>query len=186
MSNTWPPAWTGSQFKDARGTAKRERRERKATVDKKERDAKGAVRKRDKFCRFPLCGCRKHKRVMHVSHQEHKGIGGNPAGDRSTTKTMILLCADRHNGSRVAIHAHTIEWTARNLLLGANAGIVWWMSIEEASRHIELPAVVGAAVIRSGFATDWIRIAVEERPGTLSPLVPWQRELLDKLAKMDC
>ena len=41
-----------------------------------------AVRRRDRKCRFPLCGCATFGLPLDCSHQQHRGIGGNPRGDR--------------------------------------------------------------------------------------------------------
>lgn len=89
------------------------RRRDRLDLKKDERDNKAGVRQRDKFCRFPLCGCRKLglilKAIGEVSHQRHKGMGGNPAGDRSQVAGMVLLCKHRHQDGRISIHKGTLR-----------------------------------------------------------------------------
>jgi hypothetical protein len=82
----------------------------------KAKDAEDAekqkVRRRDGYCRFPLCGCGKMRLRTEVSHSEHKGMGGNPAGDRSKADLMVLVCHRRHKDGRVAIDKGTLRWRA--------------------------------------------------------------------------
>lgn len=56
------------------------------------------VRARDKRCRVP--GCPTPYYHLTVAHLHHKGIGGNPKGDRSKANQMILLCWHHHQGPR--------------------------------------------------------------------------------------
>lgn len=80
-------------------------REHKAAED----DEKTTVRKEDGYCRFPSCGCRRFKLALHVAHLEHKGMGGNPAGDRSQAAKMILLCSARHRENVIALDRGTLR-----------------------------------------------------------------------------
>lgn len=150
-------------WKPTRGTAKAERRARKKAADKKEREQKADVRKRDKRCRFPLCGCRRVRHTPEVSHGRHKGIGGNPKGDRSDARLMVLLCPWRHRGSAWAVDAGTLEWEALDPELGANGPIRWLADVGEGPN----PGT-----------PDFLVIATEKAPGVLEPLLPWQRECL--------
>jgi hypothetical protein len=85
-----------------------------------EQREKAKVRKRDKGCRFPLCGCRRLGLRLEVAHgvlddpkSQHKGMGGNPKGDRSDAKLMVLLCDHRHQFSVWSAHAGTLRAVAR-------------------------------------------------------------------------
>ena len=94
--------------------------------DAAERASKAKVRQRDVVCRFPLCRCLRTGRppTWEVSHSEHKGMGGDPTGDRSTPDKMVLLCSIRHRISRFSIDRCGIRW--RPLTdAGADGPIAW-------------------------------------------------------------
>ena len=89
------------------------RKVRKAIARKpqvsKERANMDAVRREDKYCRFPWCGCRKFKLTLHVAHLHHRGIGGNPKGDKSDPSKMILLCSARHRENAISLDRKTLR-----------------------------------------------------------------------------
>lgn len=95
--------------KPAKGTATRERRKKHRVQKAKETSAMKAARTRDKVCRFPLCPCKKLRLRLEVAHQVHRGMGGNPAGDRTTTAGLVLLCFERHQG-RTSLHSGDVRW----------------------------------------------------------------------------
>ena len=86
-----------------------ERFQRRVARDKVEDEKKAEVRKRDQYCRFPRCGCRRLHFGLAVAHCRHKGMGGNPAGDRSAPEDMILLCAPRHREHPIALDKGTLR-----------------------------------------------------------------------------
>jgi hypothetical protein len=98
----FPRRWTGPNFKTGKTSrvAKRQDKAKQAIAVKKK---KADVRRRDRKCRFPICGCAKLKIQPHVSHSKHAGMGGNPAGDRSAPELMIYVCACRHRENRISI-----------------------------------------------------------------------------------
>jgi hypothetical protein len=112
-------------WKPARGTAKAARKARRRANIHAERLAKATVRKRDGRCRFPLCQCHKLRLPLEASHQKHKGMGGNPTGDRSTSAGMVLLCRPRHRGWFRSVDAGAIWWEALTPD-GADGPIRWW------------------------------------------------------------
>jgi hypothetical protein len=149
---------------------------------KHERDNKGDVRRRDRGCRFPLCGCRRLglrlEARQEVSHDKHKGMGGNPDGDRSVSALMVQLCLHRHQDSRISRHRGTMR--ARPLTRrGYNGPVIW-----EADRAT-IRSIVGPAV-RLGFAGEWFELARESAVGRLEALTPAQADVLAILAKMEC
>lgn len=159
------PLWKPSRTDRKKLTLSR-RRERKQNED----GAKAEVRKRDKFrCRFPLCGCGKLKLPLEVSHDFHKGIGGNPKGDRSTPEIMVLLCNHRHQYGKVSRHAGTLRALAQTGD-GYNGPVTW--------------QVEGSALGMPEWDGQWIELARESSPGVLEPLTDWQREALTQLAMM--
>lgn len=145
---------------------------------KHERDEKADVRRRDRGCRFPLCGCRRLGLRLEVSHDKHKGIGGNPAGDRSVAELMVQLCLHRHQDSRISRHKGTMR--ARPLTRhGYNGPVIW-----EADRAT-IRDIVGSKV-KLGFAGEWFELARESSVGRLEALSPAQSEVLAILARMEC
>lgn len=85
-----------------------DRARRRRLTSLAERDAMQEVRARDRGCRFPLCGCR-GLFAVHVCHLVHRGMGGNPTGDRTDPARLISLCAWRHLLGRVSLDKHTVQ-----------------------------------------------------------------------------
>lgn len=159
--NEWPPRWTGPQFKGPKVTTKQLRARKHAKVAVTERSQKELVRDRDQGCRFPLCGCLAKGLWAEVSHAQHKGMGGNPTGDRSTTPLMITLCAPRHKENRVSIDRGTLRWVP--LTPKGADGLVAW-------------EVKGAG--------GWVEVAREKQIGEWEPFTNDQQRTLDRLAEM--
>lgn len=76
---------------DARLDLATKRRDRKALEDATMRAAKDRDGHR---CRFPWCQFR-HLRVE-ACHEVHRGMGGNPKGDRTTRAALITFCIRHH------------------------------------------------------------------------------------------
>jgi len=93
-------------FKGRRITTKMARAKKAAVNRKAEREAKAIVRARDRVCRFPGGN---HAWPLEVAHLQHKGMGGNPAGDRSVPEKMILLCRGHHQSGPVSLHRGTLK-----------------------------------------------------------------------------
>jgi len=144
---------------------KRAEQDRRRGRQQDERDAKAQVRRRDRICRFPGCGCKRLHLRLEVAHVRHKGAGGNPAGDRNDPANLLLLCTHRHRYGRVSLHAGTLRvrcLTAR----GTNGPVAWdmvWEVISEKCRQ------------------EWVTLAEEARPG----LVRWDdTEVVAQLSDM--
>lgn len=85
---------------------------------------KDEVRDRDRVCRFPLCPCHRFGLFLEVSHREHKGMGGDPTGERSAPELMVLVCNWRHKESRYSIDKKTVRWVPLTDA-GAKGPIAW-------------------------------------------------------------
>ena len=164
----------------------RKLKERKDRADRKtaERTSKTAAKKRDgRGCRFPLCGCHamgwKPESRPESSHDKHKGMGGNPRGDRSKSELLITLCRHRHQDGAVSRHKGTLR--TRYLTEKANDGPVAW------DVHADAIASLWPGGWLLGMqATDgWVEVAREIKVGQVGPLESWQRALLTTLAKME-
>ena len=80
--------------KPQKGSALRERKERRKEIVAAEDANKAEVRRRDGRCRWPFCAyCRRYKDLaLQVAHVvEAKGIGGDPMLVRSKVEDMMLL-----------------------------------------------------------------------------------------------
>lgn len=74
--------------------ARREKRASRTAAEKKEMQA--ALTRDGRQCRFPQCGYKHLKLKADPCHQTHRGMGGNPKGDRTTRATVITLCRIHH------------------------------------------------------------------------------------------
>jgi hypothetical protein len=151
-----------------------------------EQDNKAKVRRRDRGCRFPLCGCRTIKLQLiagpEVSHQTHKAMGGNPSGDRSLASGMIQLCRHRHQDGIVSRHKGTMR--VRELTpFGTDGPVAFDV------RTDVLAALIGLyrdpLPVLGNRREEWTEIALEQHVNVLAPLLDWQREALTELARME-
>lgn len=169
----FPARWApGPHFKKpiaAKVTKGLERRKVTAAED----DSKRAVRLRDGFCRFPLCGCKRFNLARAVCHSRHKGMGGNPKGDRSKPPLMILLCSARHRENVISVDRGTLVVTALTDK-GLGGPCSFWID----------PRALAAG--KPTGRERWIEVGRET--GALhqfEPFTPAQQAILDRLAKMD-
>lgn len=139
-------------------------------IENEEERKKREVRLRDKYCRFPLCGCRKFGLAPHVSHSKHKGAGGNPTGDRSAPELMVLVDAARHRENRMSIDRGNVRWDGLTKN-GSNGPIRWWVNV--------------AAMTNPHAEPRWVEVAREIAPHVYEPFTPKQRAILEELAKME-
>lgn len=185
---TFTPNWKASRTKRVR-----EKVQRRWALERAERNNKATVRRRDRGCRFPLCGCKKLGLRLEarpeVSHDKHKAMGGNPAGDRSVPELMVQLCVHRHQDGFISRHKGTMRAVYLDSVRGYNGPVSWQVSREwmlEGFKRIEPTAASCELTERVMWVeAEWITLAHERRPGVLEPLHDWQRELLALLAEME-
>lgn len=170
-------------FKDP-GENTKTRRARRAGRRKVERDAKLRVRKEDRYCRFPACGCKRLGLAYAVAHLQHKGMGGNPAGDRNDPRNLILLCCFRHRERPVSVDMGAIRITPLLEQLGARGPCVFEISLEGLGKAFAVRAddVSAAAGVLTGL--NWIELARERGPHDFEPFTPSQARILAKLREM--
>lgn len=83
--------------KPARGSHWLEGRKRRADQKAAEESLMRAARLRDgDKCRWPSCEFAPKKPRREVAHLTHRGIGGNPALDRTQRDKLITLCFIHH------------------------------------------------------------------------------------------
>lgn len=152
-------AWAGTNFKGPRVSTKERRRRKTAPLRTAERKNKNKVRQRDVRCRFPLCKCHAFGLALHVAHLSHKGMGGDPTGERSQPELMILLCIRRHRESAISIDKGTLE--CQPLTAAGTAGPVsWWLKLRDG---------------------EWWELAREWKPHAIERLNVGQRGLVETL-----
>ena len=84
--------------KPLRGTATLARRQRRVDLVKHEQREMAAAKRRDRGCRWPGCTMvKKFRLALHACHSmQHRGMGGNPSGDRTRRDQLITFCAWHH------------------------------------------------------------------------------------------
>ena len=87
----------GALAKPPKGEQLLERRAKVAARGTYEDKVMAQARKRDGGCRYPRCFCKRKNLVPQACHLHHRGSGGNPKRDRTTTKELITFCGPRHN-----------------------------------------------------------------------------------------
>jgi hypothetical protein len=140
---------------------------KKRKTDAVENSHKDEVRKRDRYCRFPLCGCDTFKLSRHVAHLRHKGMGGNPAGDRSGASHMILLCSARHKDNQVSVDQGTLRIVPLVRKKGTAGPCAFYIE---------------ATVL--GSPGKWLEVGHETAPHIFEPFTVTQRGVLRTLADM--
>lgn len=122
------PIPSGAPPKPAKGSTLARRRRRRRLAHLIVCTNMQLVRERDGKCRFPHCRCSDSSLTrMEVAHRSgfHRGMGGNPTGDRSTTPLMLYLCHFRHQDASFSLHRGTLRWTPVDDAVGADGCIVW-------------------------------------------------------------
>lgn len=166
-----------TNFKPSRTARKKAKVESRLEREAKERSEKAAVRRRDKKCRFPLCGCKQLGLRLEVSHDFHKGTNGNSTKEAvSIASLMIYLCEHRHQHGTISRHKRTLE--TRYLTPDHDDGPVAWMVDIEA-----LPPELLRGI--PPVQTRWLEVARERDINQLEPLEPWQKRILETLGEMD-
>jgi hypothetical protein len=101
-ASTWPPRWTGPNFKGPRGsnTIAKEKAAREET--QAEIDIKRDVKARDKKCRWP--GKHKCRGGLECAHIIDASRGGE-----CSTKNLVLLCKWIHRSGPESIHGKELE-----------------------------------------------------------------------------
>lgn len=173
---TWPPRWSGPQFKapkvNQKVTRTLKRRERDNTEEKNKKEVRRRDNQKRGGCSFPLCGCKRFGLAKHVCHLEHKGMGGDPRGERSLPMFMIQQCIARHREHAFSLDKGTVQCRPRTRS-GTNGPVEWWLDVEML-RHFGLVS----------FRAEWWMVARESAVGVLEPLSNTQREVLEALAEM--
>lgn len=125
----------GRPLRKPLGVTARRRASKGRKLKREERDNKALVRARDGAghgramritgrCRFPLCGCHERGLFVEVAHQCHKGMGGDPTGERSQPELMICLCNWRHKEARFSVDKGNVRWVPLTDQ-GANGPVAW-------------------------------------------------------------
>lgn len=166
---TWPPSWPKGETHFKEPISKKVVRglKREKAVGK-EQQVMRAVKAEDKYCRWPLCNCKKFKLRQDTCHLVHRGQGGNPAGDRTKPEILIVLCSARHRENIVSLDRSTLQ-------------------IRPLTEHgMRGPCAfdVDAASIKPRAKARWIEVARETARHVYEPFTVEQRAILTRLAEM--
>lgn len=156
-------------WKPSRTARKKAEKKKKTDRKTKERQSMDVARKADRGCRFPLCGCKKLGLRVEVAHLRHRGMGGNPKGDRTQPDNVISLCTHRHQHGPVSLHKGTLR--VEPLTTEGTRGRVMFLVDAE---------TLG---VSPNYGDRWYIVAIEESPGRCRP--DWTQETnLNTLAEM--
>ena len=165
-----------SNFKEVRPSGRVQRALRRIERDRDEESEKRKVRQRDRGCRFPLCGCRRLRLALEVSHNEHKGSGGNPDGSRSTAPLMMQMCRERHRTNPFSVHNRAIAWEPVSKRDGADGPVKWLVDRRLLRYYLEGGQRPAEAKL--------VEVVREIAVGILGPMKDEDRALLEQLAEM--
>lgn len=163
--------------------------QRRQTVDAEQLIMR-AVRRADRYCRFPLCGCGRLKLSLEVAHageQGHRGMGGNRSGSATTPENLILLCRPRHRAHKFSVDKKTLcieAMTDQGL-----RGPVQWLIDVAVVESLESPSAWAphwAELAHERDGRHWYRLARETAPHHCEPLTEAQAAVLKMLAGMEC
>lgn len=134
--------------KPARGTKLLEHRKRSAESKAFEKSVMREAKVRDGWqCRFPNCEFRAKELPIDVCHERHRGIGGNPTGDRTDRRYLISYCRIHHG----MYDRHEIDHEHLAPLKGADGPCAFYRRIESGrmecvavERMIGMPEMRGA------------------------------------------
>jgi len=140
-----------------------------------ERERMQEVRERENHkCRFPHeCG-----RPIEVSHQTHRGMGGDPTGEATRPEIMVGVCGPIHRTGRYAIDKKNLRWFPVSPEKGANGPIGWEIDVSAFPRDDEHFWVHTLAR-----ENGTIIVAVEQSPGVYYLPFPLTHRLLALINK---
>lgn len=93
-----------------------------------------AVRLDGDKCRFPGCRHRSRKLPIDPCHARHRGMGGNPKGDRTTLETVIALCRFDHG----RYDAGQLDIEPMDESRGFRGRCVWYERNEETGQMVHV------------------------------------------------
>lgn len=154
-------------------TGKARRRQRNDRLKRAEGQNKLAAKLRDFMrCRFPLCACG-GRYGIESAHERHKGMGGNPTGDRNGTDGLMTLCAWRHRLGKVSRDRGTLRWVALHPERGADGPVAWLVNVS---------VIPGWSYLPGG---EWAEVARELEIGVWTTRENWQGQILRRLSEME-
>lgn len=176
-----------------RGNPKPDRIMGKVRRHLKRRDTKAAedaimrqVRREDRYCRFPECGCGKMKLGLDVAHLEHRGMGGNPKLDRTTPAGLILLCRARHRAHKFALDKKTIRCEPLTDM-GSRGPVRWEIPLREACELLNENDLKNCQLDYDDVDRfSWMVLAVEQSRHVFEAFTPAQSAILRHLSTMTC
>lgn len=155
LTETWPPRWKGTAFKEARGTHVLERKQKRAEVKTHERKEKQAAKKVAPGCRWPRAdhGTPRHICLgqLEAAHRVAIGLGGDKDGSRTDRRDLLVVCTHIHLGDD-GIDRHARKWEPLTDK-GALGPVSFWRRQPSETK----PGEWG----------EWTCVGVERSPGVL-------------------
>lgn len=174
-----------------KGFEARRRASKRRKLDTAERREMNKARARDSYCRFPLCGCAREiplpNRTLvelkgEISHYTHRGMGGDPTGERTQAPKLMLLCNWRHKLGKYSVDKKLLRWEPLTEA-GSNGPVKWLIDAEMAR---DLYGDMPPSSARYSLDGRWFELAVETALHEYEPLTEAQEALLLLLSMMDC
>lgn len=134
--------------KPLRGSGLLERRVKRQARVKAEQAVMHAALVRDKMtCRWPQCEYRVRKLPIDPAHLRHRGMGGNPSGDRTASTGQIVALCRVHHGLYDACEVEIDPLTDR----GADGPLAFLAKHPETGQMVThaIERVMGESVERS-------------------------------------
>lgn len=131
------------------------------------------ARRRDGYCRFPGCPCETFRLVLEVAHAaQHRGMGGNPAGDRSDPSKLILMCVARHRANRISVDKGTLRIRPLNKRAGYGGPCAF---------DVDKRELLGLYAVARPL---WMELGRETARHVWEPFTDVQRAMLARLEEM--
>lgn len=122
-------AWSGPNWKPAKGTAWLERKLARMDVEATRKVNKAAARRRDMKCRWPKCECYRLTARLEVAHIDDLSRGGT-----DDTDNLVTLCFLTHQGPR-SLHSKD-RAIVKLTPAGANGPLAFYMRGEDGVMYL--------------------------------------------------
>jgi hypothetical protein len=155
LTDTWPPTYKGSFFKQSREVRQIDKQAKRAKVKTAEKKEKQAAKTVVVGCRWPKFDhwSKRHVCVgqLEAAHGTAIGMGGDKDGSRTSRRDLLVVCSLIHLGE-YGIERHGRKWEP--LTYRGAEGPVAFYKREPAEGKV-------------GEWGEWTLIAVESSPGIL-------------------
>lgn len=134
----WKPAKGSGWLASKERSAERKAAERKVMDE--------AVRLDEHRCRVPRCPFMSRKPKIDPCHVQHRGMGGDPTGERTTVDSIIALCRPHHGQYDTGL----LDFQPVDGQGGTRVAQHWYRrtSLDEPWEHFATESTIGVSVTR--------------------------------------